>query len=149
MGEREKNARQQPVPRHREPHSRLPVLKDQQRRNHPHERADTDDAPHVVVAQLPQCGHHGRGVVQLRPVHDTGQHQRDADVKNRADEQRHEDAERQIALRPLAFLGSRRDRVESDVGEEHDGGAGKHAAETVRHERPPVLGLAPIPTPRR
>ena len=37
------DARQQAVARHREPHARLSELKDQQGRDHAHERAEQDD----------------------------------------------------------------------------------------------------------
>ena len=42
---------------------------------------------------------------------------------------------RQVALRILRLLARRRDRVEADVGEEHDRGALMDAAEPVRRER--------------
>ena len=47
--------------------------------------------------------------------------------KHRANQQRHQDPERQIALRRLALLRCGRDRIESDVGEEDDGRAGQDA----------------------
>ena len=46
-----------------------------------------------------------------------------------------------IALRILALLGCRGDRIESDVGEEDDGAAGQYASPAIGHEGMPVVGL--------
>ena len=64
-----------------------------------------------------------------------GQHDADDDVDHRADGQPAEDADRQVALRVLRLLGGRRDRVEADVGKEHDRRALVDAGEAVRRER--------------
>ena len=48
-----KQSRQQSVTRHGEPHPCLPELKYQQRRNHPHHRADS--LAHTVFDQLFEC----------------------------------------------------------------------------------------------
>ena len=53
----------------------------------------------------------------------------------RTDGEAAEDADRQISLRILRLLRRRRDRVEADVGEEHDRRALVDAAEAVRRER--------------
>ena len=64
-----------------------------------------------------------------------GQHDADDHVDHRADRQAAEDADRQVALRVLRLLRRRRDRVEADVGEEHDRRALVDAGEAVGRER--------------
>ena len=69
------------------------------------------------------------GVAHHRlPGHQAGEADGDGHVEHRADDQRGDDADGQVALRVAALLGGRRDRVEADVGEEDDGAAGEHAA---------------------
>ena len=46
-----------------------------------------------------------------------------------------------IALRSLALLGRGGYRIESDVGEEYDGGAGENAGKSVWQERMPVVAF--------
>src|SRR5581483_4477955 len=45
------------------------------------------------------------------------------------------------ALGALAFFGGGRHRIEADVGEEDDGGAGHHPGKAVGEERMPVGGV--------
>ncbi len=82
---------------------------------------------------------------EQRVRRDAGQHCRDDDVEDRADDERAEDADRHVALRILRFLRRGRDRIEADVREEHDRRRTEHArpAEVAcivhrRHERMPV-----------
>ena len=63
----------------------------------------------------------------------------DDDVDQRADRQAAENADRQVPLRVLRLFRGGRDRVEADVGEEHDGGALMNAGEAIRRERRVVL----------
>ena len=72
---------------------------------------------------------------------------RDEDVEDRAEQQRADQADRHVALRILGFLGRGRDRVETDVGEEHRrrgadrADAGAEAAEHAgRQERVELVG---------
>ena len=66
---------------------------------------------------------------QLPEGHDAGEHQGHQDVEHRADDERREDADRQVALRVLRLLRRRRHGVEADVGEEDDARAGQHAVD--------------------
>ena len=70
---------------------------------------------------------------------------RDDDVDERADDQRADDADRQVALRVADFLGDGRHGVEADVGEEHDRRSGLHAGPAVGRERPPVRRVRRAP----
>jgi hypothetical protein len=68
-------------------------------------------------------------------------HHRDADIEQRADDQRHDDAEGQIFLRIARFLGGGGDRIESDVGEENDCASGHDSGKAGRGEGRPVRGF--------
>ncbi len=83
--------------------------------------------------------HHRRGVAHHgMPGNQAGEADGDGDIEHGADDQRGDDADRQVALRVLAFLGGRRDGVEADVSEEDDGPTGQHARPTVGHKGMPV-----------
>ena len=56
------------------------------------------------------------------------------DVEDRGDHQRADDRNRQVALRVVGLLASRRDRVEADVGEEDQRRRGLDAAKAIRGE---------------
>ena len=97
------DARQQAIARHRKPNARLPQLKNQQRGNHPQQRADQYDQAHVFQVQSFQRIHDGRGVIEQRlPGHESREHHHHGDVENRADHQRGDDSDGEIALRILA-----------------------------------------------
>ena len=127
--------RQQAVARHREEDARLAVLEHEQHRRHRHRRAERDDpADRREARQLERARQrigHGKFLVR----HHAGQHRADHDVDDRADGEPAEDADRQVALRVLRLLRRRRDRVEPDVGEEHDRRALVDAGEAVGRER--------------
>ena len=59
----------------------------------------------------------------------------------RADREAAQNADRQVALRIARLLGRGRNRVEADVGEEHDRRALVDAGEAVRRERRVVGGV--------
>ncbi len=85
---------------------------------------------------------HRRGVAHHRlPGHNAAEHDGHRAVEHGAGHQRGQDADGQVALRVLALLGRRRDRVEADVSEEDDGAAGEHAGPAVGHEGMPVVRL--------
>ena len=136
------NAGQQSVARHGKPDARLPELKNEQRRDHAHQRADQNDQAHAAEVKLLQRVHHRRGIVDERlPGNQPGQHDDHADVQQRADDQRGNDADGQIALRVFAFFGGGGDGIESDVGEEDDRAAGQNAGPAVGREGMPVGGM--------
>ena len=96
--------RQQAVARHREEDARLAVLEHQQHRRHRDGRAERDDPadrcePGEFAARAPA----GRPTRQFCVRHHAGEHGADDDVDDRADGQAAEDADRQVALRVLAF----------------------------------------------
>ena len=67
-----------------------------------------------------ECARQRVRALQLLVGHETGGHQADDHVDERADEQRAQDAARHVALRIARLLGGGRDGVEADVGEEDD-----------------------------
>ena len=97
--------------------------------------------PAALIAHRDRVGH-----VELGVLHDAGEHQRHDDVEHRADGERAEDADRHVALRVLGLLRRGGDRVEPDVGEEHDARAARPCrssrmlarAGVGRNERLPV-----------
>ena len=76
-----------------------------------------------------------------RVLHHAEQHNRNADVEHRTDDQRSDDAEGQVALRVARLLGRGGDGIEADVSEENDSASGDDAAEAGRRERLPVAGV--------
>ena len=73
----------------------------------------------------------GVGDVELVVGHDAGDDEADEHVEQRADRERAEDADRHVALGVDRLLRCGRDGVESDVGEEDDGGPAHDAAPSV------------------
>ena len=123
--------RQQAVLRHRVEDPRLAHQHDQDHRAKAQDRADLD------VERQPghthRVGRHGDGVghVKLPEVDDSGQYDRPKEIEQRANDQRADDADWQVALGVLGLLGGRRHRVEADVGEEDHAGCSEDAAPTV------------------
>src|SRR6266545_359399 len=136
---------QQPVARHREEDPRLSELEDQKHGRVRHDRAEGHDADHPVGHR---CELHGEGqrlrllarksLLQGRVGDHPREDERDDDVDDRADDERADDADRHVPLGVAALLGHGRDRVEADVGEEDDGGAGGDPSEAVGGEGRPV-----------
>ena len=133
--------RQQAVPCHREEDARLAVLEDEQHRRHRHRRAERDDpADRVETGELERARERvGHGQLLVR--HHPRQHEADNDVDEGADGEAAEDPDRQVALRVLRLLRSRRDRVEADVREEDDCRPLMDAGEPVRRERMEIRGV--------
>ena len=73
--------------------------------------------------------------------HDPGEDGGHRDVEDRADDERGDDADRQVAAGVLGLLRRGRDGVEADVGEEDDRPRGHDPGPAVGRERRPVLGL--------
>ena len=93
----------------------------------------------VLEIDLLERVDHRRSIVHQRaPMDQAGEHDRDSDVEDGADDQRGDDADGHIALRILALLGRGGDGVESDVGEEDDGAAGEESRPAIGIERIPV-----------
>ena len=131
---------EQAVTRHREEDARLAVLEDQQNRRHRNHRAERDDRADARVAgQLERARQRVRDA-KLGVGHHAGDHRADHHVDDRADRQAAKNADRQVALRVARLLGRGRDRVEADVGEEHDRRALMDAGEAIRRKRRVVGG---------
>ena len=121
--------RQQPVAAHREQHPRLAEHQDHHDGGQPGQRADRDDRRERKGSPTLRNASASGAVVDssvylLHADHD----ERDRDVEHRADDQRADDAARQVPLRVLRLLGGGRHDVEADEGEEHDRRAGEDAA---------------------
>ncbi len=128
--------RQQAVARHGKENPRLPILEHQEHRRHRHRRAERDDPPDALETGRLEgvCERVGRGG-ELTVRHHSREHRPDHDIDDGADGQTTENPDRQVALRVHGLLRGGRDRVEPDVGEEHDRGALVDAGEPVRRER--------------
>src|SRR6266851_6321146 len=85
---------------------------------------------------------HRCGIVHQRlPRHESGQNHNYADIENRAHNQGGDDADGNVALRILAFLGGRGNGIEADVSEKNDRAAGENSRPPVGRERMPVGGV--------
>ena len=126
------------VAAHGEEDAGLAVEQDEQDGRDAGNGADTDDGGAEVVADVAQGEGDWLRVVELGVGHDARQHAGDDDVEGGADDERADDANRQVVRRVLAFLGARRDGIEADVGEEDDGRAAEDARDAERHEGLPV-----------
>ncbi len=115
--DRPKSGGSKPVPRHREEDARLSQLEHQQHRRVRDDRSERDDPDcPAQVRSWPCC----RAIVSgsacsvatalrfsVRIRDQSGEHRRDHDVEDRADDQRGDDADRQVALRVARLLGDR------------------------------------------
>ena len=142
------NARQQPVARHRVEDAGLAVHQHQHDRGQADNRAGLDDLrePQPFLAErIDGDGDRIRNV-EVLVVDDQRQHDRHQYVENGADDQRTDDADRHVLLRVARLLTGGRDRLESDIGEEHDRRGTEDAAPAelalfagrFRNERLPV-----------
>ncbi len=132
----------QPVARHRHQDARLSELEDEENGGHREDRAGREDPRRPVLLHEGErrgerVGHAHELVVRDHPAEDEGRR----DVENGADRQRSEDAARHVASGVLALLRRRRDRVEPDIGEEHERGTHPDAREASREKRRPVRRL--------
>ena len=126
------------VAAHREEDAGLTVKQHEQDRRDAGDGADADEGRAKVIADVAQGKGHWLRVVELGVGHDARQHAGDDDVEGRADDERADDADRQVMRGILALFGARRDGVEADVGKEDDGGAAEDARDAERHEGLPV-----------
>ena len=112
---------QQTIPGHRHEDSRLPELEDEKNRRNIGERSGTDEAPAPTVywqrRSLPRLNPQINRVFLNASEHDRHEH-----VKQRANDQAGDHADRQIALRILRFLRRGRDGIETDEGKENNRG---------------------------
>ena len=122
--------REQAVARHGEEDARLAHEHHQHHRGEAGDGADVDEEaePRERRPGLLDGDEHRVRHVELGVVRQAGHDQRHEDVEHRADGQRAEDADRQVALRVLGLLRRGGDRVEPDVGEEDHRRAADDAA---------------------
>ncbi len=122
-----RHGREEPIMRHRIEDARLPE------EQHEHDRREAGDGTDLHRRRQPlppgRLGADGDGMrdVQEVVVDDAGEHERDRDIEHRANAERTEDAEREIALRVVRLLRRGTDRVEADVREEDLGRALQHS----------------------
>ena len=127
------------VARHGEPDARLADLEDQQGRDHSHQRADEDDKTHVPKVEFLERIDNWRGVVEERVPFDQASEDDDyADIEECANDERGDDAEREVALRVVTFFGGGGDGIKPDVREKNDRAAGQYAGPAIWRERMPV-----------
>ena len=138
--------RQHAVARHLEGDARLAVGVDEQHGREAHQCADLDEDRDARPAHPVHRKRHGIRDAELAIGHDAGEDGGDGEVERRAHEQRAEDADRHVALRVARLRSRRRDRLESEVGEEQDrrgthdaGPAERELAFVRRNERLPVV----------
>ena len=75
-----------------------------------------------------QAVHDRRGIIAQRlPRHNSGEHHCDPDVQHRANHQRGNNPDGQIALRIARLLSRGGDGIEPDIGEEDNRAAGQNA----------------------
>lgn len=143
------DAGQEAVAGHGEPDPGLADLVDEDGGDHSHERAEQDDEADPVEraaagenGELLEGVDDGRGVAHHGPPgNEAGETDGDSDIEHRADDERGDDADGQIALRVAALFGGGGDGVEADVGEKDDGTAGENSRPAVGHEGMPVRGM--------
>src|SRR6266852_2578022 len=120
--------RKKSVAGHREPNPRLSDLKDEQRRDHAHQRANQDDQAQIRNVQFLERVDDRSGIVQQGvPANQSSKYDHNADVQQRANDERGDDAARQIALRIVALFGSGGNGVKSDVSEKNNRAASENS----------------------
>ena len=124
---------QQTIPRHRHEDSRLPELEDEKHRGKSGERSGTDER--LRPRFTGEGGRHRRRIPEINRVFlNAGEHDRHEHVKQRANDQAGDHADRQIALRIFRFLRRGGDGIETDEGKENNRGAAHDAAKSARRE---------------
>ena len=104
----------------------------------------TDPAKRLRAEMVQGIGHRRVGSFagnERGVFHHSQENDGNADVEDRADDQRTDDADGKIALRIFGFLRRGGDGIEADVGEKDDRAAGDDPAEARGSERLPVGGM--------
>jgi hypothetical protein len=102
------------------------------------QRAQRDDVGGRRKAAVEECSRHGSFDVDVLPVDHSCEDACYRDVKECADKQRNDDADGQVPLGILGFLGRGGHSVEADVREKYVGGAGSDSSETHGSKRVPI-----------
>src|SRR6202044_2724061 len=88
----------------------------------------------------------GRVVHERMPGNQASQNDDYSDVKNRTNDERCDDADRQVTLRIFAFFRSGRDGVKADVSEKYDRPASKNSRPSIGSEGMPIAGMDKVQT---
>src|SRR6267378_524725 len=126
--------RQQTVATHRIEDARLCQHVDEYHAREPANRTDVDDWRQPWNMSGLHCEGERRGDVELAVPDEPGHYYANSDVDDRANRQRDEYPDRNVAARVLRFLRGGGDCVESDVGEEDDSRAAENTAQAERSE---------------
>ncbi len=95
---------QQAITRHGHPNARLTDLKDQEDAGDRDDGAQRHDAGHPLQIVFSKHERQWIGDAELAIRHHAGQHQRDDNVEDRADDECQDRSPRQVALGVLAFF---------------------------------------------
>src|ERR1700693_2202184 len=90
--------------------------------------------------------HRGRVVHEGAPRNQSGQNDDHGDVKNRANYQRGDDADRQVALRIFAFFRGGRDGVKTDISEKYNRAPSEDPGPSIGREGMPIAGMDKMQT---
>src|SRR5579859_1375225 len=111
---------------HSEPDSGLSILKDQQRRNHAHKRANNDHGlEYMVCAKLFKGKDYGcftglAGCAERAVGHHAKQHNRHSNIENCTNNQGSNDAKGNISLWIAGLFRGRGYRIKTDVSKENN-----------------------------
>src|SRR5882724_395054 len=109
------NSWEEAIAGHGEPHSSLADLEDQQRRDHAHECANQYHQAQAGDVEFLEGIDHGSGVVkECVPANQSGEDDDDSDIEDGANDERGDDATREIALGILALFGSGGDGIKTN-----------------------------------
>src|SRR5207248_4498614 len=132
--------REQTITRHRHKNAGLAQLEDKQDRGDTRERASADDG--LRPGSTCKCGRDCRRIAKVSRIfshpRNNGRHQY---IKQRADDEARDDADRHVALRISCLLRRRGNSIESDESKKNNGGAAHDAADAARDKRMPIGGV--------
>ncbi len=152
---RAEHARHQAIAAHLIEHARLGIDQGQHHRRQAHHRPDLDqEAEQVDLSVRGKRPRHqrpgrvhgvdrlgdGRTAREVRILDHPGQHRCHHHVDGGADEQRAQNADRQVLGRVLGFSGGGRDRFETHIGKEDDGRGIEHPEHPEAVPRAALLG---------
>src|SRR5471030_2072911 len=131
--------RQQAIARHGVDDAGLAEGHHQDHGGHAEDGAEVDEAGEpVLTGVFERQRDRVVDAEELLVGHDAGHDGRHDHIQHGAGGQRADDADRQVALGALDFLGGRGDGVEADEGEEHQRRRAQHAVDAEGHEGVPV-----------
>ena len=138
MDRGEKLLRQEAVVGHGIEHARLAQKHHQHDAGKAGQRAQGDDVRRLVNPRSRNARAIGASMLISRHGTMPVRTRRDSNVQDRADQQRSDDADGQVALRILGLLRRGGDGIEADVGEKYVRSSGADAGEADGREGRPV-----------